>query len=232
MSDFTWEERFSFVKDNFPEAPDLTNFTNALYALNKEHVRVYSSFMTNIYSSNEPKIIIKIPSTPFQKSKFNENFTFAFQSLITGRKSTFIKLSDREKLGITDNDKIKGGIFPLELDMTNNLDLWQEHFNKMFRLLFEKRNVLLSNYYSIVDAVKGDWWELYNSYLKSEEWKAKREKRLFIDNHECYFHNIKNCSTTNLHVHHIHYDNVGNENLEDLVTVCQDCHSEIHGRRL
>jgi hypothetical protein len=232
MSDFTWEERFYFVKENFPEAPNLINFINAIDSLNQERERLYNSFSLNTYFSDEPKVIIKIPTNEYQKNKFKENFTFAFQSLVTGRKSTLIKLSDREKYGIKDIDKQKGGIYPFELNLSNNLAIWDQHFYSMFKLIYDKRNELLRNYYDLIAEAKDDWWELYNRYLKSEDWKEKRDKRLFIDNHQCYFHNIKNCSTTNLHVHHIHYDNVGNENLEDLVTVCQICHSEIHGRKL
>ena len=232
MSENTWQEKFSFVNQNFPEAPDLTNYVKAIDAINNERDRVYKSLDSNIYKSDEPKIIIKIPSTPYQQKNFNENYTFAFQSLISGRKSSFIKLTDREKYGISEKDKIKGGIFPNELNLSDNLQLWENHFYNMFKLIFDKRSELLRSYYSIVNEVKGDWWEVYHNYLKSEERKLKRNNRLLLDDYKCFFHNIKGCDSNNLHVHHIHYDNVGNEMLEDLVTVCKDCHSEIHGRTL
>lgn len=36
----------------------------------------------------------------------------------------------------------------------------------------------------------------------------------------------------NLQIHHIHYNNIGNEKMEDLVTLCINCHAEIHKRIL
>jgi DNA-directed RNA polymerase subunit N (RpoN/RPB10) len=33
---------------------------------------------------------------------------------------------------------------------------------------------------------------------------------------------------SNMHVHHIDYDRVGNESLGDLVVVCGDCHRKLH----
>lgn len=62
----------------------------------------------------------------------------------------------------------------------------------------------------------------YEEYIKSAEWKTKREERLKIDGYKCVI-----CkSETNLQVHHLHYETLGNEDpLHDLVTVCNSqCH--------
>ena len=64
----------------------------------------------------------------------------------------------------------------------------------------------------------------YKAYLKSPEWKARREAVLIRDNHECCF-----CGTKKrLQVHHKRYDDLGNEPLTDLATFCHDCHKSGH----
>jgi hypothetical protein len=232
MSEFTWEQEFSFLNENLPEAPDVSKFFEAMNSINVEMERVRNYFNTNLYLSNEPKVIIKIPSTPYQKNKFNENFTFAFQSLVTGRKSSFIKLSDRDKLGIKETDKLKGGIYPTEMVFCDNLNSWETHYSNMLRLLFQKRSEFLHDYYTKISEAKQEWRDLYHRYLCSDEWKQKREQRLLIDNYKCFFNYSKGCDAVNLQIHHIHYNNIGNEKMEDLVTLCINCHAEIHKRIL
>ena len=45
-------------------------------------------------------------------------------------------------------------------------------------------------------------------------------------------HNRKSCwlcgTANNLDVHHIHYKNLGHENLEDLSLLCRTCHTNYH----
>jgi hypothetical protein len=64
----------------------------------------------------------------------------------------------------------------------------------------------------------------YKKYIESKEWQAKRTERLKIDNFTCQ----KCGSKRKLHVHHINYENFGNENVyEDLITLCSKCHEEV-----
>jgi 5-methylcytosine-specific restriction endonuclease McrA len=77
---------------------------------------------------------------------------------------------------------------------------------------------------------KSEWRYTYNAYLNSSEWKEKRAERLAIDSWHC-----SNCdkheSEVTLQVHHLTYKNVGDENVvDDLVTLCIDCHQKQHGR--
>lgn len=59
----------------------------------------------------------------------------------------------------------------------------------------------------------------YKAYLRSSQWKEKRQ--LILDRDQC-------CSTCGsidgLQVHHRTYDTLFNEPLEDLITLCQRCH--------
>jgi 5-methylcytosine-specific restriction endonuclease McrA len=63
----------------------------------------------------------------------------------------------------------------------------------------------------------------YTKYIQSKEWK---EKRNFIVG------KYKKCSCCgseeNLHVHHLSYENLGNENESDLLLLCKKCHGLVH----
>jgi 5-methylcytosine-specific restriction endonuclease McrA len=66
--------------------------------------------------------------------------------------------------------------------------------------------------------------DYYNEvYLKSFEWKNKRENILKRDNYKCVC-----CNSDATQVHHINYNNVYLENFTDLISVCYNCHQKIH----
>lgn len=67
----------------------------------------------------------------------------------------------------------------------------------------------------------------YTNYINSESWKIKRKEALIRDNNLCQV-----CKkNTAEEVHHITYENLFNENLEDLLSVCKICHIEIHKQK-
>ena len=72
--------------------------------------------------------------------------------------------------------------------------------------------------------------EAYENYLKSDEWKVKRQQTLERDSFTCQVCGAKD----NLRVHHKTYANVCtpanvyNERPDDLITVCDKCHEDIH----
>lgn len=64
----------------------------------------------------------------------------------------------------------------------------------------------------------------YERYLQSEEWEVLRQKVFDRDRRRC-----RRCGERkSLHCHHLHYENLYDEPLEDLVTMCKDCHKEVH----
>lgn len=63
----------------------------------------------------------------------------------------------------------------------------------------------------------------YEEYIRSDAWKKKRLQRLEFDKHECQ----TCCSKENLQVHHKHYRTFRNENMNDLITLCSECHDAI-----
>jgi 5-methylcytosine-specific restriction endonuclease McrA len=73
-----------------------------------------------------------------------------------------------------------------------------------------------------------EWWRWYNGYLRSPEWKLKREGILLRSQGRCE----KCAGRKPIQVHHITYARVGNELPEDLAALCFDCHRPIHpGKR-
>lgn len=64
----------------------------------------------------------------------------------------------------------------------------------------------------------------YTKYLRSKEWKRKRQEALAHYGALC-----DECGMTeSLHVHHKTYERLGNENVEDLQILCKGCHGAHH----
>ena len=69
----------------------------------------------------------------------------------------------------------------------------------------------------------------YRKYIKSAEWKVKRQAKL-EDCHgicECE----EGCCRKATQIHHLHYDTLGNESFEDLQALCAKCHMKKSGVR-
>jgi hypothetical protein len=64
----------------------------------------------------------------------------------------------------------------------------------------------------------------YEQYLKTPEWKQKRDEALERDGHRCRACN----GSKKLEVHHRTYERRGNEDLNDLTTLCESCHELFH----
>jgi len=83
----------------------------------------------------------------------------------------------------------------------------------------------------------------YIAHLKSKEWAVKRQEKLESVNYSCdrdvglnyqtgpdgILRRISDCpSDSTLEVHHLRYDNLGNEPLEDLTVLCGFHHKLEH----
>jgi len=83
---------------------------------------------------------------------------------------------------------------------------------------------------------------LYEQYLQSPQWRAIREQKLAEAGYRCEFDAVGGdegwifeqdddgrCSTTDgLEVHHLTYDNLGRERMEDLKVLCVRHHALTH----
>lgn len=69
--------------------------------------------------------------------------------------------------------------------------------------------------------------EQYRAYLLSPAWKDRAKKCLERNDYRCA---VCDCDwkRREIHVHHLHYRNVGQEKQEDLVALCKTHHGEIH----
>jgi len=67
--------------------------------------------------------------------------------------------------------------------------------------------------------------EYYRQYLKTDAWKRKRYVVLKRDNWTCQY-----CGGKATEVHHKKYArrNIGKEPIKWLVSICRNCHQEIH----
>jgi hypothetical protein len=64
----------------------------------------------------------------------------------------------------------------------------------------------------------------YKQYLKSDKWKAIRNKILEKFNGTCVVCDAQ----TQVDVHHKTYKNIGHENEDDLIVLCRTCHAKFH----
>jgi 5-methylcytosine-specific restriction endonuclease McrA len=70
------------------------------------------------------------------------------------------------------------------------------------------------------------WRAVYNEYLDSPQWMSMRRAALQRDNGQC-----QRCLLGAQEVHHRHYHSIGNELLDDLVSLCYRCHTLTHEER-
>ena len=64
------------------------------------------------------------------------------------------------------------------------------------------------------------WWEKYDEYLESDEWKGRRARVLRRAGHTCEACGV----ATATQVHHLTYEHLFREPLFDLRAVCVPCH--------
>ena len=62
----------------------------------------------------------------------------------------------------------------------------------------------------------------YKKYIKSQEWKEKRQAKLETCDFKCECEG--GCVREATQIHHLHYDTLGNERIEDLQALCAKCH--------
>jgi hypothetical protein len=73
---------------------------------------------------------------------------------------------------------------------------------------------------------KEEWDAWYSQYLASAKWREKRDAVMFRTRGVC-----EGCRNAKADiVHHLTYDNVGDELLYELVALCNRCHDKAHGR--
>jgi hypothetical protein len=64
----------------------------------------------------------------------------------------------------------------------------------------------------------------YADYLKSDHWKAFRKRYMKSGRPRLCLA----CGHGRIQLHHLTYNRIGNERLEDLIPLCGDCHRKVH----
>ena len=72
----------------------------------------------------------------------------------------------------------------------------------------------------------------YQDYLETDEWKEKVKEAGKEANYECQlcFQNVRGRGGGRLH--HIEYDNLFNEQEEDMIFICAECHLDTHNQKV
>ena len=67
------------------------------------------------------------------------------------------------------------------------------------------------------------WDEVYKAHINSSKWKNIKEALFKLRGRKC---ESKLCveQSSQLEVHHLHYETFGNERFSDLMIVCSSCH--------
>ena len=68
----------------------------------------------------------------------------------------------------------------------------------------------------------------YEEYLKSEQWREKRQHIAEIKKYTCEI--CKKVILKGFHIHHKTYERFMYELDSDLMFLCEDCHIDIHGK--
>jgi hypothetical protein len=68
----------------------------------------------------------------------------------------------------------------------------------------------------------------YEEYLRTPEWRRRKERKLDQADHRCQFCNRHQRF---LNVHHRTYENLGEELDGDLIVLCRACHRTFHKHR-
>jgi 5-methylcytosine-specific restriction endonuclease McrA len=110
----------------------------------------------------------------------------------------------------------------------NNKELKNE-FNKLDLLIKKTNNKeLIDLYLSLLKPLSTKVHKVhkkqYEDYLTTTKWRSKREELFNIRGKNC-----ENCGSDKLiQVHHLTYENIFNEKLEDLKILCRNCHIKEH----
>lgn len=109
-----------------------------------------------------------------------------------------------------------GGVEPPPFD-EQKLESWKKAYNQGFI-------DIQARYSARITENKTEFRDWYGTYLGSPEWETKRQKVFKRANQTC-----EGCGERPAtEVHHLSYDNVGDELLFQLVALCDTCHTKVH----
>lgn len=179
---------------------------------------IYGLMYGNLMDSTCPKLVVALPTPVPVQRRGHPPYTFKLQCRITGRLSQAIPYERFIEFGILTCDTEDGGPFqkgPFEVE-------------DRLAPVAARLNVELEEVKPQWDAPGEPWDQRYTEYLQSEEWLALRTRVLKRDGHRCQWTGKSARPGDPLQVHHLTYERVGCEHLDDLVTVCRSAHRAHH----
>lgn len=185
-------------------------------------------FSGSVFDIVGPKTIVKELTRAYAIKNGCPKYSFRFVCLTSKRRSQYIKIKDYPKYGILESDKDTGGNYKtydqIKGVITDKITPLIIERDTKCKPLSDKLCELSNEIYNHNATQKGEWFNRYNEYLSSSEWQYKRNQILKKDDYKCCM-----CGTEyDLQVHHIHYNNVGDEELNDCLTLCKEHHLKIH----
>lgn len=97
--------------------------------------------------------------------------------------------------------------------------IWQQHVGSSFISEYDElKRLRVLDIYEILPG-----HQVYSLYLRTKYWKKLRFKVMQRDGFAC----VMCKAVRNLHVHHDEYGAIGKEDMNDLRTLCYDCHANI-----
>lgn len=176
----------------------------------------------DLLRSSGPKQVIACVTNPHAARQGHTPFCFRLQCLVTGRLSRYVAYERLIEFGILTTDTQDGGPFPREpsavADRTAPIVAKLQASLDLVRPVWD-------------DPSTTPWHERYAECLQSEEWLDLREQVLRRDKYRCTVTGKASKPGDPLQVHHLTYERLGCEPLDDLVTVCRSQHEKLHGRR-
>jgi hypothetical protein len=172
----------------------------------------------NLLDKTGPKIVVATATPAPVQDKGHPPFTFKVQSLATGRLSRAIPYERLIEFGVMTEDTKTGGPFrrePLPVE---------DRIAPVIRRLSADRE----RFAPFWDTPDTPWHERYDEYLQSDQWLSIRQQVLRRDNFRCRHTGKLSRPGDPLQVHHLTYDRVGCEALDDLITLCRSSHRQLH----
>jgi hypothetical protein len=174
----------------------------------------------NLLDRPGPKVIIATRTPAPVRAQGHAPFTFRVQCTITGRLSQPIPYERLIEFGVLTEDLQTGGPFGRD-----RLIVVDRITPVIQQLECEK-----VRYAPSWDYPGTPWHDRYDEYLRSEEWLTLRYQVLKRDGFRCRLTGKTKRPGDPLQVHHLTYERVGGEALDDLITVCRSAHRQLHER--
>lgn len=106
---------------------------------------------------------------------------------------------------------------------------YQKLNSKITQLISEYKNISYQEILRVKESILSPYYKLrrqiYDEYMSSPEWSAKRQQCFKVHGYKCIDCGIAQATD----IHHRHYDTLGDEcPVNDIVPLCSACHNNRH----